>query len=44
MGRQVKAVYNIDNVYRMSMTLIQRVIFIHSVFKENCGRDKTNVS
>ena len=29
--------HNSDNEYRMSMTFIQRVRFIHSEFEEKCG-------
>ena len=36
--------HNADNEYRMKMTFIQRVIFIHNEFKEKCGGDKTQVS
>ena len=36
--------HNSDNEYRMSMTFIQRVRFIHSEFEEKCGGDRINVS
>jgi len=36
--------HNSYNEYRMSMTLIQRVRFIHSEFEEKCGGDKINVT
>ena len=29
--------HNLDNEYKMSMTFIQRVRFIHSEFEEKCG-------
>ena len=35
---------NLDNEYRMSMTFIQRVRFIHSGFEEKCGGDRINVT
>ena len=36
--------HNSDNEYRMSMTFIQRVRFIHSEFEEKCGGDRTKVT
>ena len=36
--------HNADNEYRMKMTFIQRVRFIHNEFIEKCGGDKTQVS
>jgi len=36
--------HNLDNEYRMSMTFIQRVRFIHSEFEEKCGGDRINVT
>ena len=36
--------HNSDNEYRMSMTLIQKVRFIHSEFLEKCGGDKINIT
>lgn len=36
--------HNTDNEFRMSMTFIQRVRFIHNEFEEKCGRDKINVN
>jgi len=36
--------HNTDNEYRMSMTFIQRVRFIHNEFEEKCGGDKINVT
>jgi hypothetical protein len=35
--------YNIDNEYRMSMTFIQRVIFVHNEFFEICCRDRSKI-
>ena len=35
--------HNTDNEYRMSMTFIQRVIFIHNEFKQTCGGDRSKV-
>lgn len=35
--------HNIDNEYKMSMTFIQRVIFIHNEFLEICGGERSNV-
>ena len=35
--------HNSYNEYRMSMTFIQRVIFIHSEFEEKFGGDKKKV-
>jgi len=36
--------HNTYNEYRMSLTFIQRVRFIHNEFEEKCGGDKTKVS
>ena len=36
--------HNSDNEYRMSMTLVQKVRFIHSEFLEKCGGDKINIT
>jgi len=36
--------HNLDSEYRMSMTFIQRVRFIHSDFEEKCGGDRINVT
>lgn len=36
--------HNSDNEYRMSMTFIQRVRFIHNEFEEKCGGDKINIT
>ena len=36
--------HNSDNEYRMSMTFIHRVRFIHSEFEEKCGGDRINVT
>ena len=36
--------HNADNEYRMKITFIQTVRFIHNKFIENCGGDKTQVS
>jgi hypothetical protein len=35
--------HNIDNEYRMSMTFIQRVRFIHNEFSEICRWERSNV-
>jgi hypothetical protein len=35
--------HNTDNEYRMSMTFIQRVRFIHNEFSVICGGDRSNV-
>lgn len=35
--------HNIYSEYRMSMTFIQRVRFIHNEFEEVCGQDKSQV-
>lgn len=34
--------HNSDNEYRMSMTFIQRVRFIHSEFRVKCGSNRIN--
>ena len=36
--------HNSDNEYRISMTFIQRVRFIHSEFEKKCGGDRVNVT
>lgn len=36
--------HNADSEYRMSMTFIKRVIFIHNEFLEKCGQDKKKFS
>ena len=36
--------HNADNEYRISMTFIHRVRFIHNDFLEKCGGDKTKAS
>ena len=36
--------HNSDNEYRMSMTFIQRVRFIHSEFEEKYDGDKLNIT
>jgi len=36
--------HNSNNEYRISMTFIQRVRFIHSEFQEKCGGDRINVT
>ena len=35
--------HNTDSEYRMTMTFIQRVRFIHNEFLQICGGDKSNV-
>jgi hypothetical protein len=35
--------HNTDNEYRMSMTFIQRVRFIHNEFSEICCGERSNV-
>ena len=35
--------HNTNNKYRMSMTFIQRVRFIHNEFSEICGGERSNV-
>ena len=43
-GKVIGMKHNADNEYRISMTFIQMVIFIHNEFLEKCGGDKTKVS
>ena len=35
--------HNTDSDYRFSMTLIQRIIFIHNEFEQICGGDRSKV-
>ena len=35
--------HNTDSEYRLSMTVIQRIIFIHNEFEQICGGDRSKV-